>query len=433
MNKLPNDVYDRSRAFATVVGAKGGSPLRILITSTEEWATTASGQLVLLALCDIIPRISERYTLIDLCVPEAAQSFSWEAQQGSPLASALHRRLKAVCPWGQFSIISAPKSTYDFCISVGATKWNASPQAVYLSTSGWRCFVSRDSRFISASGGNLNPFACLATAAFGAMAIYAEAEKLPPERVASEIHGWSLFDFSVSAPDGPPLPCELNVGTVVQAGLGGSANALLWALRFGPRLRGRWFAFEHENLDFSNSNRYLLMTPVDIDLPKALLAKREFEPWQLQLNFQAVQGRIEECCGQMPADATVLATVDDESIRIHLQRQYPALLLNVGTGSQYLSVSCHPLQEIRKDSAACVNCLFRDPQTVERRQREATVSFVSALLGALLGAELVKNLAFQYQKLRYAWLGHIFEPAAARPYLPAKFRDCPTCSILTEV
>ncbi|MCI0724934.1 MAG: hypothetical protein L0338_39120 [Acidobacteria bacterium] len=346
-------VYDRSRAFAAAVGATGGPPVRILIAANRDWATTTTGQLILLALCNILPRISERYSRIDLCVPEVPYIISRNSKRSASLPEVLHSRLTTVCPWGRFSVVRVPAIDYDFSLSVGSAKWNVSNQTVYLTANGWRCFVSRDQCLEPSSTAAFNPFTCLATAALGATAVYVAAENLSLDRVSREIRGWSLLDFSLSDWDGPPLPPNVDVGTIIQAGLGGSGNALLWALRYGPVLRGRWLAFEHEYLDLTNANRYLLMAPADDGLPKALLAKREFGGWHPNLAFNVVQGRIEECCGLTPSDSIVLATVDDETIRVHLQQRRPALVLNVGTGHQILSLTRHALASIQREDAPC--------------------------------------------------------------------------------
>lgn len=432
MNTSAIAMYDRSRAFAEVVRANGGSPLRILIGASEKTARTKQGQVIITALCDILPRISERYVRIDLCLPPATYLLSEPGDSPPSMVQVFQSRLRAICSWGEFSVVSTPQAAYDFCISVGEKEWPLCHQTLYAHSRGWRCFVSSNPDSIDWDEGDFNPFACLATAALAAMMVYAKAESIDPSKVSQEVDGWSLLDFSISTSDGPPLPSTLNLGTVVQAGLGGSANALLWGLRYGPALRGRWVAFEHELLDLTNANRYLLVTPADAGLPKALVARREFACWQPLLQFNAVQGRIEDSWGNASADSIALATVDDEAIRVHLQQQYPALLLNVGTASQYLSLSRHPLSGMKRNGVPCAHCLYREPQSVERRQRESTVSFVTALVGALLGAELVKAVAFPEYALRYAWLGSVFQPTAASPYLPVKFFDCPTCSILKE-
>src|SRR5262249_15143476 len=153
---------------------------------------------------------------------------------------------------------------YDHCIFIGKCTSLSARHVVYALASGWRCFVS-ENQINPTISLLFNPFACFATAALAAMFVYRRAERIELLGLLplNEINGWSLLEYQNSEFDGPPLPTAINVGTVFQAGLGGTANALLSTLRFGPELLGHWFAYEHETADLSNWNRYLLMYPGD--------------------------------------------------------------------------------------------------------------------------------------------------------------------------
>ena len=425
-------IYDRSRAFAKVVGAKGGQPLKLLITADETRASTKSGQTILSALCEILPRISERYTSIDLCLPRVPYLLHGEGS-AIHLDKILVTRLRDVCPWGTFTCVPTPLSNYDVSVHIGPFNSTNSQYTLYVHATGWRCFISRNQDGIDWRTGTFNPFSCLATAAIASSTVYAAMENISTRRSTGDILGWSLFDFTISSEDGPALPPELDLGTIVQGGLGASANALFWGLRLGPSLRGNWLAYEHEILDLPNANRYLLITPADVGLAKCAVVKREFTRWQKHLDFLPLEGRIEEKCRGDSVDSIVLATVDDEAIRVYLQNLNPKLLLNVGTQSQFLSLSRHPWNDISAHKAPCIQCLYPDPSVVGRRQREATVSFVSAMVGALLGSELVKTRVFPDAVLSYEWLGNIFQVPDVAPFKPARRKDCPICSNSTRV
>src|SRR5260370_23189072 len=230
-------------------------------------------------------------------------------------------------------------------------------QVVYASAAGWRFFVSE----IGASWSvpmTFNSLAGLATAALASMFIYRRAEKIEVVGVEQDLHinGWSLLNYCISPDDGPGLPAELHLGEVGQAGLGGTGNALLGALRFGPELVGRWIAFEHENAECTNWNRYLLMKATDAELSKAEIARRDFGGQHRRLEFHAVAKPVEEFYPLFRPATVVLATVADPKVRVELQRRSRNVLLNVGTNSQILSASCHHIVQMNK-RGDCIECL----------------------------------------------------------------------------
>src|SRR6476659_595919 len=95
------EMYDRSHRFEEVVQARGVGPLRLAIAMDENVAGTATAQLIALAACTILPRASERYTTIDICIPQQAVRIPRVEWRGT-LETYLLEELKTVCPWGQF-------------------------------------------------------------------------------------------------------------------------------------------------------------------------------------------------------------------------------------------------------------------------------------------------------------------------------------------
>lgn len=418
--------YDRSRRFAEVVQAAGGPSLRIAISMDRELAGCNTAQLIALAAGTILPRISERYTSIDLCLP--AQEITLpRIQQAGEFGDYLLREMKEICPWGQFRAVRELGGNYDYCIVIGRDTPLSARQVIYASASGWRCFVSE----VGASWSlpmTFNPLTALATAALASMFIYRRAEKIEVVGVEQDLHisGWSLLNYCISPDDGPGLPSEICLGEVGQAGLGGTGNALLWALRFGPELVGRWIAFEHELTDCTNWNRYLLMRATDVEVLKAEIARREFGSRHRRLEFHAVSKPVDEFYPLFLPAAAVLATVDDPKVRVALQRHSRNVLLNVGTNSQILSASCHHVAQMKK-GGACIECLFGATARMDRPQRESTVSFVLALAGAVLGAEFLKSYVFPEFALSNSWLANVFSPTSAKVIDRVAAPDCKTC------
>src|SRR5258707_1132237 len=63
------DQYDRSYAFGRIIGAKGGPPVRIAVAVDPGVASDPTAQLIAAAICNLLPRITERYTNVDLLGP----------------------------------------------------------------------------------------------------------------------------------------------------------------------------------------------------------------------------------------------------------------------------------------------------------------------------------------------------------------------------
>jgi molybdopterin/thiamine biosynthesis adenylyltransferase len=425
------EMYDRSRRFGDVVQAHGIGGLRLAIVIDKKIAASPTAQLIALAVCTIMPRISERYTSIDLCIPHQTVRIPRVKWKG-PLADYLLAELAAICPWGQFRAVEQLSDVYDHCIVIGQEAPVTARHIVYAVASGWRCFVSEIGPHFQQLLA-FNPSTCLATAALASMFVYRRAEHIEALVEQPEINGWSLLSYTESDDDGPALPLKLDLGEVRQAGVGGTGNALLWALRYGPELAGRWIAFEHEAADVTNWNRYLLLKYVDglEGRAKAEVALNAFQGTHPQLKFGVLPQRVEHFYGEFVRAKMVLATVDDPKVRVELQPYSRNVLLNVGTNSQCLSMSVHSAAKIISGDA-CVGCLYGQNNQAERRQREATVSFVLALVGAALCGEFIKAYAFPEHLLSNSWLANIFYPASAKTALIPKVPQCSVCESLTK-
>lgn len=420
------EIYDRSYRFAVAVGAKGGPPLRLVLSITPECAHLPTTQLIAKAVCNLLPRISERYVLLDLDVPETALVTLPRTAQTN-LRDHLFTTLTNCAPHGIYHVAEALAS-YDYCFVIGNYTAISARRYVYAWSSGWRCLIAPDASAITITCRSLNPFSCLAAAALAVMTVYHRAEGLNEFLFNDTIVGWSLFDYSISDDGGPDLPRLIDVGRIVEAGLGGTANALFWALQYGPELVGEWIGYEHEDLEPSNI-RYLLMNATDSG-SKASLLQRKFAGLHPKLQLVPVADRFENCVENLLDVKLGLATVDDPGVRVELQRRGVPVLLNVGTANKVLSATRHEVARIRDEGAACLGCFFGNQHQVIRREREATLSFVVALVGAILGGELVKSYCFPTDVLAGSWLGCVFYPHLGRATLVPAAPSCSTCGEL---
>jgi hypothetical protein len=111
------EIYDRSYRFAVAVGAKGGPPLRLVLSIAPECAHLPTTQLIAKAVCNLLPRISERYVLLDLDVPETALVTLPRTAQTN-LRDHLFTTLTNCAPHGIYRVAEA-RASYDYCFVIG--------------------------------------------------------------------------------------------------------------------------------------------------------------------------------------------------------------------------------------------------------------------------------------------------------------------------
>src|SRR5260370_15223544 len=117
-NTMNPKFYDRSRRFAEVVQAAGGPFLRIAISMDKALAGCNVAQLIALAAGTILPRISERYTSIDLCLPAQEITLPRIKETGG-FGEYLLKEMKAICTLGQIRSVRKLTVKYVHFISIG--------------------------------------------------------------------------------------------------------------------------------------------------------------------------------------------------------------------------------------------------------------------------------------------------------------------------
>jgi molybdopterin/thiamine biosynthesis adenylyltransferase len=151
---------------------------------------------------------------------------------------------------------------------------------------------------------------------------------------------WDLwrhaFDRGAS---GPPLPAALDLGRFALAGLGALGGAITWALAHIGEARGTVELVDDDRLEASNLERVLTATGADVGTPKVraaarLLAGTALRPVPLvgRYLFEPPRGA---------RATTILAGVDSGAARRQLQALLPRALYNGGTQGSELLVSRH--------------------------------------------------------------------------------------------
>lgn len=164
----------------------------------------------------------------------------------------------------------------------------------------------------------------------------------------------SLLDFSESngAEDvlGP-----MDIGEVAFCGLGAVGNAALWVLSRHEGLTGHATLIDHEPIELSNLQRYVLTLDIDENVSKTELAMRAFTTGTLRVDPQPLKlCDFSNSLGDRSISPTVCVSVDNFHDRRVAQALLPRLIVNGYTGKTNLGASWHYFD----DDKACLACLY---------------------------------------------------------------------------
>lgn len=251
---------------------------------------------------------------------------------------------------------------------------------VPVSSSGWAAMIGE-----SPAGSPGNPLA----AAFAGSLAAAEALKAVLRRAGVGMSRWrdwrgavSLWDYSLTAEPGPPLPAVLDLSHHAFAGAGGVATACAWTLALVPR-SGDPLVVDYDDLDGPNLNRHLSGGFHDVGSPKAellsaMLAAPSCRPVPRRERWEDL-GEGE----RSPLVAVV--SVDDDPTRRHLALDMPRAIVNAGTGEDGIyRMSAHNFPD-----GACLGCISRADR------KYATALEATAAAVGLGPAELAPYIANQ--------------------------------------
>ncbi len=245
-------------------------------------------------------------------------------------------------------------ATTSIMVVVGDTPVNRDVPAIYAGSDGWVVRLSPSHPV--GSGATANPFGAAAAACFAAANVF----RL---RFAEHLPGGSLDDpFILSLLDlvpNAPHPANPEVGPVDLAeshlvGVGAIGNATVWTLARTPGLCGTLHLVDHEVIDVSNLQRYVLATQADVGRAKVAVASAALA--SAQLDAQPHQERWGDFlrCRQNWNLERVAVAVDSERDRQAVQAALPRWIANAWTQPGDLGVSRHPFL----GDQACLTCLY---------------------------------------------------------------------------
>jgi hypothetical protein len=293
-------------------------------------ASSGEGQ----ALLDLLVRLSARlYPALRVTSASGEEKLAHEL-------SALARQINPAIEIA----VDQPSAT----IAVGVDAPAGPGTVIYAGSDGWDGLVSTEHP--CHVGATDNPFgpgvaACLAIANVFRM-VFLGGDAHPDANLTL-----SVLDRAAGAsPDQPPID-QVDLGEVVLVGAGAIGNATLWALA-RTRAIGRLHIIDHEPVELSNLQRYVLATRDDVDAEKVELGARLLVGALRPIPHPLTWAEFVDAQGY--AWPRVLVALDSAAHRRAVQAALPKWIANAWTQPGDLGLSIHPAL----DAGACLACLY---------------------------------------------------------------------------
>ncbi|TNC65786.1 E2 ligase fold family C protein [Rubellimicrobium roseum] len=252
---------------------------------------------------------------------------------------------------------TAPAGESTVRLIFGGSPAREGPPTIYGGSEGWLAKVS--TRGPVGVGGTALPFGAGAAACLGAANVFRSifADLLPASAGLDADARLSLLDFSTgaAATQGDDAP-DVDLGLTHLAGLGAIGNGVIWALARMPHLTGALHLVDHEVVDLSNLQRYVLARQSDVGRVKVEIAREALLAGRTSLVPVPFHQRWAEYIagqGHRPM-ARVVTALDTAKDRIAVQASLPARILNAWTQAGDLGVSQHGFL----GDEACLACLY---------------------------------------------------------------------------
>lgn len=237
-------------------------------------------------------------------------------------------------------------------VAVGSPRL-PSVKAFYIGSDGWVARLS--TRGPLASGQSSNPFGAGAAACFAAANVFRQVfRRQLPEAVLDKKISVSLLSYGQTPREiQNPALSSVNLGSTALVGVGAVGNAFVWALSRVGEVTGSLALIDHETLDLSNLQRYVLAKQEKVAQKKPEIAASLFKTSGVQaLPFNGTWAdylRSKEF--RVERAAVALDSVED---RIAVQAALPRYVINSWTQTLDIGVSRHEFL----GENACLACLY---------------------------------------------------------------------------
>lgn len=268
-------------------------------------------------------------------------------------ASRLERLCRSINPDIE---ISSKLTGVTATVVVGTKRPRGGGKLVFVGSDGWVVRVSAENP-VGSGAGTRNPFGAAAAACFGAANLFrvlfaSQLSKGDPDRSFA----LSLLDYqpNTAAPTNSELPEQLDIGDAHLVGLGAIGNGFLWSLARVAALNGSLTVVDHEAVELTNLQRYVLATQADCGKSKTEVAAVALSETGLVVHPHPKRwGDYLKARGDMRLTRVAVA-LDSAKDRIAVQAGLPRWVCNAWTQTGDLGVSRHGFL----GDQACLACLY---------------------------------------------------------------------------
>jgi len=238
-------------------------------------------------------------------------------------------------------------------IVVGATDPTNDMTKIFAGSDGWRARLSADAPV--GSGPTTNPFGAGAAACFATANVFRFV--FAPQLVCGGLDrqiDLSLFDYRQESGPGLRLPDHIDLGDAYLAGLGAIGHGAMWAMGRLPSLAGTLHTVDHDMVDLSNLQRYVMAVQKDVGTPKSKLARRLLKRDGLRITAHPLRWSDFVAGRRNRRFERVAVALDNAADRISLQASLPRWIVNAWTQELDLGISRHGFD----DGKPCLACLY---------------------------------------------------------------------------
>lgn len=360
-------------------------PVHVAIDAAA--ASTAAGQLALLALANQLARVSRR---ISFSVPDGGVKLLIRTPfAGDTLGEVLRTTVREIDPCGDFKLGDRHSGP---CVAIGLGAEVDHGFHWYLGADRSIAYLSHSPVTFAHSPGTLRG-AALASC-LGCAAVLREQLRQPV--APRTLSAWNYAEGDAAAP-GPESLDVVDVGRVLMVGAGAVGAALAyWLYAFGVNGDG-WAVVDRDAVELHNTNRGLAFTARHAAWPAGSAANKAVLVAPLIPSASAHERWYHECeeLSERTFDV-VLALANDHAVRARLTHRNVAVALQATTGDNWQSqLHRHILGRdgciwcrTGEVEAPVFGCSTAEVQSADGSRSDAALPFLSAASGLMLATAL---------------------------------------------
>lgn len=311
----------------------------------------------------------------------------------------------------------------DVSLVMGGGRPAPGSEAIYVGSSGWSSYLSTEGPCSWGPDASGNALGAMMS---GALAVGEVFKRLFPD-AGPEIVPHMEYDLAthgaakrqpVLAPRAPPV---VDLGRTALVGCGAIGQAVCFALAQFP-LSGHVTLIDHDSVDESNLQRYVLASEEAVGVPKVALLGGYLSQGSPLLGCHAVPATFEAFAGHYGSRIgydTVVVCVDNVATRVNVQGMLPRVVWNAWTDVSPRSLGYGASRHVIGGRYACVGCYYHPegPEPTAEDMNAAMTGLPAPRIRRLLGdgAICTPNLAREVSEKSGVPLDRL-RPNIGRPF-----------------